>query len=407
MYTVKLLLNRGSNNGVVIRYGKDLKSLDYELDSSNKYNAVVPFWTNDETSLVLDHMVVRTGENANNAIPLDLSSEWDSEPTTAQLEAAAQTYIDSTDNYQVKDNLKVDFIPIWQTEEYKNLQSNQNKIKLCDTVTIYYEKLGINASAKVIKVVYDVLLDRYSLMELGEPQTTLSQQIQQDVSGGILAEVPNITTRMLSSINIDTTGSIKAGGDLVVNGNGVAFGKNTVTASLVDSAWKIRGKNLVANDDSNNGPGFGAEFSNRSNANAGWVYWYGDNHGARLALQQKSGNSNTDALLPYAEVYTLPPCDADKTATTYYNVLTTKTFKTETKTASSSTTVAAGGTSSQTISVTEAGFTPVGIVGVAGTGSSGLAVSDFYLSGSSAYVWFSNPTSSSKTVTWKVVVLYI
>ena len=210
MFTVKLLLNRGSNKGVVIRYGKDLRKLDYDLDSSNKHNAVVPYWTNEENALVLDHLVVRTGETANNAIPLDLSSKWESEPTTAELETAAQAYIDNTNDYKVRDNLKIDFIPLWQTEEYKSFATNSSKVKLCDTVTIYYEKYGINAAAKVIKVIYDVLLDRYSSMELGEPQTTLSQQIQQDVSGGILAEVPSIATRMLSSISFSTSGDISA-----------------------------------------------------------------------------------------------------------------------------------------------------------------------------------------------------
>lgn len=188
MFTVKLHAHRGANNGVTIRYGKNLKQLDYELDASNIYNAVVPYWTSESATVYLDHPVVRTGETAKNTIPLDLSGEFDTQPTTAQLEAKAQTIINASGNYQVKDNIKIDFVQLWQTEEYK-IYSGLERVKLCDTVTVYYEKFGINATAKCIRTVYNTLLDRYSEIELGEPKTTLAQQIQEDTSDAIMPAV--------------------------------------------------------------------------------------------------------------------------------------------------------------------------------------------------------------------------
>lgn len=190
MFTVKLWLNRGTNNGVKIKYGKNLTKLDRELDASKVFNAVVPFWTNDETTVALDHAVVRTGQTQGRTVPLDLSGEWDEAPTTTQLENKAQSYIDNSTAYEVKENIKIDFVQLWQTEEYKDI-ANLERVKLCDTVTIDYAKRGITATAKVIKVVYDTLRERYISMELGEPKTTLGQQITEDTAAAILPRVPS------------------------------------------------------------------------------------------------------------------------------------------------------------------------------------------------------------------------
>jgi phage minor structural protein len=190
-WAIKLWLNRGSNQGVTIRYGKNLTSLNKQIDASNVYNAVAPFWSDmDGTQVVsLDHLVVRTGETAKRAQVLDLSEDFEDAPTTAQLEAKAQSIVDSSTNYEVNENIKVEFVQLWQTEDYKDIAPLQ-KVRLCDTVNIFYAKAGVNATAKVIKTVYNTLLERYDSMELGAPKTSLSQQITETVEEAILPQVP-------------------------------------------------------------------------------------------------------------------------------------------------------------------------------------------------------------------------
>lgn len=190
-YAVKLWTNRGVDNGVEIRYGKNLTALDYQQNGASVYNAVAPFWTNDSTTVYLDHLVVRTGETAGNAIALDLSGEFDAEPTAAQLEAAAQAYIDASDNYEIKENIKVDFYPIWEADERYEFE----KVRLCDTVTVIFEGYNIRAKAKAIKVVYDTLRDRYKYIELGEPKATFAQEVTALVSDNIMGSVEGLVKR--------------------------------------------------------------------------------------------------------------------------------------------------------------------------------------------------------------------
>ena len=191
MYTVRLWLNRGTNRGVSIRYGKNLTSLEQQRDASGMFVGVVPYWTDTEgNSVSLDYVVYRTGETSGPVIAYDMSDRFSEAPTTAQLEAAAQSYVNNSEAYEIKENITIDFVALWQTEEYKDV-ANLQRIYLCDTVNIFYEKLGINATAKCIKVVYDSLLERYTSMELGTPRTTLAQQILETTSSTLLQDVPS------------------------------------------------------------------------------------------------------------------------------------------------------------------------------------------------------------------------
>ena len=208
MFTVKLHLNRGADRGVAIRYGKNLVSLDRELDASNVYNAVVPYWTDGETTVSLDHTVVRTGETQGRVIALDLSGDFDEAPTTTALENRAQARVDASSSYQLKENLKIDFVQLWQTTDYKDV-ANLERVSLCDTVHIIYTKRGITATAKCIKVVYDTLRERYVEMELGEPRTSLAQEIQDTVVQPALGTVP---TKTMLKGSIDRATELISGG---------------------------------------------------------------------------------------------------------------------------------------------------------------------------------------------------
>lgn len=69
-------------------------------------------------------------------------------------------------------SITASFVSLWQTEEYKNIAPLE-KVKLCDTVTVKFAKLGVSAKAKVIKTVYDVLAEKYKSIELVTLRATL------------------------------------------------------------------------------------------------------------------------------------------------------------------------------------------------------------------------------------------
>lgn len=179
-YSVKLWTNRGKDRGVTIRYGKNLTDLRQEENCSDVYTAVYPFWFSEEDGLVtLDDFVVRASGTYDyeRIMPLDLSDKWQEAPTKEMLEEAASKYITDNNIGVPKVNLDVSFVQLAQSEEYKNY-SLLETVRLCDTVSVEFPKLGVSAKSKCVKTVYDVIADRYISIELGEnTQNSLAKTI--------------------------------------------------------------------------------------------------------------------------------------------------------------------------------------------------------------------------------------
>lgn len=203
-FQVKLYANRGSDRGVTIRYAKNLLDINDTTDDSGSYNAVAPYWADDATVFMLpevllyaptfsvseevwtdhndndmtdhDGTVIKFGIAAIKAMPMDLSAEFDEKPTAAQLRAAAQAKFNSSRPWLPSRNIKVDFVALAQTTEYKNFAVLQ-RVYLGDTVTVIYTKLGTQAKLKVVRTVYNVLTERFDQIELGDLNKSYSQQI--------------------------------------------------------------------------------------------------------------------------------------------------------------------------------------------------------------------------------------
>ena len=66
----------------------------------------------------------------------------------------------------------------------------------------------------------------------------------------------------------------------------------------------------------------------------------------------------------------------------------------------------ASGTAHDSKDVSKTGYTPVGIVGITGSGTTGCNLMEFYLSGTTATIWVTNNTATSKSPTYKLTILY-
>lgn len=169
-YSCYLYLNRGQNRGVTIRYGKNLTDLKQEENNANVYSKLYPYWADNEGNLVtLTEKTLDINQNGNGTLVYDMSDRWDAAPTETQLRTAAQAYINDTDLGIPTVNLTLSFVQI--SELIKDA------IYLCDTVSVEFPALAVSAQAKVIKTVYDVLLDRYDEIEVGSVKRTVAQTI--------------------------------------------------------------------------------------------------------------------------------------------------------------------------------------------------------------------------------------
>ena len=181
-YTVKLHNSRGTNRGVSIRYGKNLTDIKQDQNCSNVATGVYPYWTgNVEEKDVLVELPERIVDapgtyNFVKIRTLDLSSEFETQPTVEQLRSKTQSYI-KTNNIGVPSvSLTVSFAQLEQTEEYKHLKLLE-RVSLFDTVNVEFPALGVSATAKAVKMVYDVIADRVKSVTLGSVRANIADTI--------------------------------------------------------------------------------------------------------------------------------------------------------------------------------------------------------------------------------------
>lgn len=180
-YEVKLHKSRGLDTGMTIAYGKNLTDLTQEESTENVYSAVYPYYIDEQENTVtqLPEMVIETSASLGfkRVLLLNLSSNFQSAPTQAQLRAEAQRYIDRNKPHVPRVSISVKFVPLEQTEEYRGIAFLE-QVNLCDSVTVEYPKLGVSTKAKVIKIVYDVLKERCKEVELGDERPSISSRVR-------------------------------------------------------------------------------------------------------------------------------------------------------------------------------------------------------------------------------------
>ena len=182
-WLVKLHTARGDYKDITVRYGVNLTEYSNEVDYSGSYTAVIPYWTGDDgnggTVVVKGNMVESGASSFDgrvNCVPLDLTEKFQSRPTTAQLESMASSVMASEQPYLPAQTIQVSFVRLQDTNEYSQYASLMT-CRLCDTINVEFPRYKMSGKFKIVKTVYDVLLERYEEMELGTLSTTLSEAL--------------------------------------------------------------------------------------------------------------------------------------------------------------------------------------------------------------------------------------
>lgn len=192
-YSIQLLKHRGMDRGARIVYGRNLVDLTQEKSIAEMYDSVYPFFVetdeNENTRLVelADTLVLITAPNkasAKKVYMLDLSSEFDETPNQAQMLQATNDYIAKNSLNKPKVSLSLKYVDLSRTQEYADLK-NLDHIELGDDVTVQFESLGVDVTARVSKIVYDCLLDANESIDVGDVRTNVVDTIAQGGTGGV------------------------------------------------------------------------------------------------------------------------------------------------------------------------------------------------------------------------------
>lgn len=170
-YQVKLLSHRGKDNGVTIRYGKNMTDVNQEEDGSGVYTGVYPYWYSEEegsADLGSSYVPVKGGFDFTRILLLDLTEEFENKPTAEELTQKAQEYISNHDPGVPTISTTVSW---YQSKDFVE------NVNLGDVVGVYFSRLGISAKAKIVKTRYNALQNRYESVDIGSVRSSIAGTI--------------------------------------------------------------------------------------------------------------------------------------------------------------------------------------------------------------------------------------
>lgn len=165
----------GKDTDIIIRYGKNLLSLKQEEDTESAITGLCAYWRGKHTDgkvyvVTTDPAVIHTKSATTlvqKTIVEDLSALFEKMPTQAALTKAAETRLNEISS-RPKLSLSV---------SYADFDGEMPYVDLYDTVTVVHEKLGVLTRARIIRTVWDVLLQRYQRIDIGDAVDTLSTSV--------------------------------------------------------------------------------------------------------------------------------------------------------------------------------------------------------------------------------------
>lgn len=217
-FILKMLKQRGVDEGYTIKYGKNLTGLEFTKDDSNIITRLRPIGFNGlllpekyiDSPLINEYPHPRIGEIKYDDIKVKENPN-DEEGFATEAEAFAEMRKRANAEFSENEidkpviNIKIDFVELKKTTKYKNYIYLQD-INLGDTVTIILENMKVKA--RVIKTVYDSLLNKFIKLELGKFKANYITNTSKKILETAKEETKNISATILEQAQISATESL-------------------------------------------------------------------------------------------------------------------------------------------------------------------------------------------------------
>ena len=242
-FTIKLLAQRGSSNGIKLIFGKNIKEIKITSDYTSVVTRILPLGFDGlmlpevyvDSSKIDDYLTPKIAKVEFSNIQYDPESEdenvyTDLDDAYAALRSAALDYLDSVDEPSI--NVTIDWVELSKTEEYKNYQAIET-LHLGDYVTT--EILGLNYETRVVKINYNVLTDSIDTFEIGTIQNTIGTSINANTQK---VENINVSSILQSAKDTATTQINSALGGYVVKTQTDLYIMDTPDTTTAQKVWR-------------------------------------------------------------------------------------------------------------------------------------------------------------------------
>lgn len=256
----------GKDNGVTIRYAKNLKEIQVTYNWDNVVTKLMPV---GKDGLLLDDKYVYSEQQYN--IPYTKSINFD------QNEIDPENYVDAEGNKDEEAYNKALIEDLKEkAQDYVNnncipevnytLKANMEKVSdVGDTIEVIDERLGVNILTNLISYDYDCILGKYTELEFGNFKKKLSnltssiaQQTQQQIDESnqtlqvtLSEELQQASDKIWGALGssyciyegdkiliVDTLPKEDAKNVIMINNGGIGFSQSGINGNF-QSAWTI------------------------------------------------------------------------------------------------------------------------------------------------------------------------
>lgn len=256
-WAVRLLTRRGADRGVSVRYGKNLTDLTQDASCANCYTGAVPYWRGNGITVTAAPVYAEGDFGYTRLMPLDLSTNFEQQPTQAQLQAAAASYIKRNRIGVPAVSWDVKLALLAQSSGYEDVAFLE-QIYLGDTVGVYFHRLGVDAKARVNKIVWDCLLERYDSVALGSVKANIAatiagqqKEIDAKPSAALVEKISSSLTAALLGANGGSVRLLDTNGDGEPDELYIADDPDPTKAKKV---WRFNYEGWAASSTGYNGP---------------------------------------------------------------------------------------------------------------------------------------------------------
>lgn len=189
--------NRGTDTGYIVKYGINIIDITQEKNIAETYTGIYPYAKyypetesiedREEVTVTLPEHILLSKYADNygkqNILILDMTDQFteDEQVTESALRNKAIDYLKNSGFDVPKVSMTITPAALWQTPEYKQFKK-LTAIGMCDTVTVSFEKLGIETPAKVIEYYFNVLSEKYESLVLGDASSNFADTINQTIA---------------------------------------------------------------------------------------------------------------------------------------------------------------------------------------------------------------------------------
>ena len=201
-FKISLNRRRGKDNGIRVMYGVNMTEY-LQQDSfswSQSITGVLPFWYSETDGYVKGTIQRTTNADSfpyKKTIPLDCSNDFETKPTSTQLNNFAIDWLRGKGKTAI--NIETSFEMLSQDARFNRLYENIDFVRLGDTVHIVNSEYDVSYESRIIESNFDVLLERYNSLTIGDKQTTIndaissiSETVGKDVVESAIEELRNV-----------------------------------------------------------------------------------------------------------------------------------------------------------------------------------------------------------------------